>query len=369
MRVLYDHQVFSLQNAGGMSRYFFELARYLSGIPEAHTEVWMGINGCVHPFQTLHPASTHVLAFPDWLGPGMARYLANELWCNANALFRGRFDIYHSTNLMRMPLVKAQRLVVTHHDCTHERFPQYFPDVKKIYWARKRLFPQADAIICVSESTRRDLLEFYDVDPQKTRVIHHGLTRLPRSAEAAAALRCQLQRDYILFVGMRPGFKNFQGLLQAFSDNKLHKSLDLLVLGGAPLSAEEKSAIARLGLNGSVIWLPKVSDETLAEAYAGATLFVYPSFNEGFGFPMLEAMSLDCPVLASRIPSSVEISQDAPFYFDVFDRGSFSREMLRAVSDEAARRRAVERGRRVLAEYSWEACGQKTLDVYLNASN
>ncbi len=356
LHVLYDHQVFSLQNAGGQSRYFYELAKFLATVPEAQTEVWMGINGTVHPFGAINPAKTRVFGFPEWLQPGMARYAANELWSNVKATFCGKLDVYHSTNLMRMPMVKARRVVATHHDCTHERFPQYFPDVKKIYWARKRLFPSVDAIICVSESARRDLLEFYNVDPGKTRVIHHGLSPLPRSAGAAGQLKRHLRREYLLYVGMRIGFKNFEGLLRAFHQSRLFEAFDLLVLGGAPLGEDEKAVLARLGLQGCVVWLPKVSDDILAEAYAGATLFVYPSFNEGFGFPPLEALSLGCPVLASRIASTLEVCQDAPFYFDVFDPDAFARELLRAVSDESARQQSRRRGREVVTRYNWQTC-------------
>jgi glycosyltransferase involved in cell wall biosynthesis len=277
MSVLYDHQAFSLQNAGGHTRYFYELARFMATVPEMHTEVWMGINGAVQPFRALPRAKARVIGFPEWLRPGMGRYLVNELWSNAKAGLHGEVDVYHCTNLLRMPLVRAKCVVATHHDCTHERLPQYFPDVKKIYWARKRLFPNVDAIICVSESCRRDLLKYYDVDPEKTRVIHHGLTQLPRSFEAESQWQRIRRRDYLLFVGMRPGFKNFDGLLRVFQSTKLHECFDLLVVGGAPLTSEERSLIDKSGLKQSVRWLAKLSDEMLAEAYAGATLFVLRS--------------------------------------------------------------------------------------------
>jgi len=364
MRVLYDHQVFSLQNAGGASRYFYELMKFLASVPEVETDLLLGVNGTVYPFQGLESTRVRVRAFGEWLPPGTLRYLANEAWSNLAAPFYGRMDIYHPTTYMRMPMVRARRVVATHHDCTHERFPQFFPDAKKIFWARKRLFPQVDAIICVSESCRQDLLRFYDVDPGKTCVIHHGLSQLPRSPEAAAELRSRLRRDYILYVGMRAAFKNFSGMLEAFSNTKLQDSFDLLVLGGGALTAEEQRLIAKLGLNGSVVAVPKVSDQLLAEAYAGARLFVYPSFNEGFGFPPLEAMSVECPVLASRIPAIVEVCHDAPFYFDAEDQGDFGCALVRALNDEAARRQSVERGKEVAALYRWEKCGQETLAVY-----
>jgi glycosyltransferase involved in cell wall biosynthesis len=364
VRILYDHQVFSLQDAGGASRYFYELMNFLGTVPDVRTELLLGISGTVYPFRDLPAAKARVTQLPEWLPPGMLRYVANEIMGNCSAFVRGTMDIYHLTLFMRMPMVRARRLVATHHDCTHERFPHLFPDVKKVLWARKKLFPQMDAIICVSESCRQDLLQFYAVDPAKTRVIHHGLSPLPRSAEAAASLRRRLRRDCVLYVGMRAAFKNFAGLLKAFHETQLQDSFDLLLLGGGPLTTQEKTLIASLEMSDGVTCLPIVSDELLGEAYAGAKLFVYPSLNEGFGFPPLEAMSVGCPVLASQLPSIREVCQDAPFYFDSMDQGSFNRALLHAVGDHEARKQAVERGRKVAAQYSWEKCGRATLDLY-----
>jgi glycosyltransferase involved in cell wall biosynthesis len=366
MRILYDHQVFSLQNAGGASRYFYELMRFLAAMPEVQTELMLGINGTVYPFRDLPPSKVRVTAFHDSLPPGTLRYLANEAWSNLAAPFRGKFDVYHPTTYLRMPMVRARKVVVTHHDCTHERYPELFPDVKKVLWARRWTLPRADAIICVSESCRQDLLQFYNVDPAKTRVIHHGLNPLPRSPEGAAGLRQQLRlrRDYVLYVGMRAAFKNFDGLLKAFRETRLHESLDLLVLGGGPLTAQEKNLIGSLGMSECILNLPVVSDELLAEAYAEAKLLVYPSWNEGFGFPPLEAMSVGCPVLASCVSSIPEVCQNAPFYFDPKDQSGFQSALLRAISDDPARRQSIERGRQVAAQYRWEKCAQETLAVY-----
>lgn len=364
MRVLYDHQVFSLQNAGGASRYFYELAKYMTGVPDVRTEILMGMNGTAYPFTELDSSRARVLSFPAWLNPGTLRYVANEAASNLAAALLGKSDIYHPTTYLKMPMVRARRVIATHHDCTHERFPELFPDVHKVLWARRWLFPRVDAIICVSESCRQDLLQFYKVDPAKTYVIHHGLTPLPRSTAAAAELRKHIRRDYILYVGMRPAFKNVSRLLQSVCETGLDREVDLVVLGGGPLTAGEKKLIAQLKLSQAVIAIPKVSDEILAEAYAGAKLFVYPSLNEGFGFPPLEAMSLGCPVLASRIPAVTEVCREAPFYFDPLDQSSFNHELLRALSDEQARKESVELGRTVAASYCWSKCGAKTLAVY-----
>jgi glycosyltransferase involved in cell wall biosynthesis len=324
----------------------------------------MGINANVYPFRELSAKRTRVMELPNWLRPGLPRYAVNEAWSNLKAATRGKFDVYHPTTYLKMPMARAKRIIATHNECTHERFPELFPDRWKVMRSRKWLFPRVDAIICCSESTRADLLHFYNVDPAKTRVIYDAFTPLPRSAEAAAILRQKMRREYVLYVGMRAAFKNFRGLLQALHDAKVAGSFDLLVLGGGELTVEEKTLIRSLGLDNSVVSMTNVSDEVLAEAYAGARLFVYPSLSEGFGIPPLEAMSLGCPVLASRGGSIPEVCGDAPFYFDAADQDSFARELLRALQDESAREQAVRSGKRVVTRYSWDKCGEQTLALY-----
>ncbi len=364
MRILYDHQLFSLQDAGGGSRYFSELMEFMAAAPGVQMELLLGMGGAVHSFQHLASEKTTVMSLGGSLPPGMWRYIVNEAISNAVAPFRGRMDVYHSTLYRCVPLVRARRVVATHHDCVQEKFPQWFPDAGKIRRAKKQLFQQADAIICVSDASRKDLMSFYDVSSSKTRVIYHGIARMARCGKSARNLRTQLRREYILFVGSRVAYKNFDGLLQAFHDAGLKDSLDLLVLGGGPITPEQTALIAKLGLTDNVISMPLVSDGILAEAYAGAKLFVYPSLCEGFGFPPLEAMSVCCPVLASHTSSIPEICLDAPFYFDPQDQATFTQALLRAINDEEARRRAIQKGSEVAGRYSWNKCGEETLALY-----
>jgi glycosyltransferase involved in cell wall biosynthesis len=364
MRILYDHQVFSLQNAGGASRYHYELVRYLATVSDVKTEVFLGVNHTVYPFQELSSAKTSVLGVRAPLPRGMFCYLVNEALESCIAPFRGSVDVYHSTYFRSMPMIRARRIVATHHDCTHELFPQLFPDVGKVLRAKQALYAKADRIVCISEASRRCLLHFYPVDPARTQVVHHGLTRLPRRPEAAKDLHARLRREYLLFVGIRHTHKNFDGLLKAYGEARLQEDYDLLALGGGPLTPPEEALIAQLGLGDYVKCIPRPSDGVLAEAYASAKLFVYPSLSEGFGMPPLEAMAAGCPVAASNTSSIPEVCRDAPFYFDPGDHDSLQHALLRGVNDEKARQVAIVRGRQVAAGYSWERCGAQTLAVY-----
>lgn len=363
MDVLFDHQVFSLQNAGGASRYHCELLRCLAGVPDVHIDLFLGISGCPFPFETLSSEHIRVTRFGESLRPGRARYLMNEFVGNFVSA-KHRVHVYHPTLYRQMPLVRARRVVATHHDCVHERFPDLFAHAGQIIRAKQRLYAQADAIICVSESSRQDLLRFYDVDRAKTRVIHHGVQRLRGSVVAAVELRACVPADYLLFVGSRAAYKNFDNLLRAFRATGLHKSMLLLAGGGGPLRDEERALARKLEVETSLVVLPHLSDALLAEAYAAAALLVYPSRCEGFGFPPLEAMAAGCPTLVSDTSSLPEVCRDAPFYFNPQDQGSFERGLLSATSDEAARQRASARGREVASAYSWQKCADQTLGLY-----
>jgi len=363
MKIVYDHQIFSLQNTGGASRYYYELLRYLSTVPEVQTEVFVGFSGLVYPLQNLPPLNTNVKRFPGVLPPGTPRYAINELMGNLVAILNRTSDIYHSTHCRFMPFVRARRLLVTHQDCTYERYP-IFSHTKTVLSARKKVFKQADAIICISEATRKDLLDFYNVDPAKTRVIHLGVTDLPRSQVAARELRALMRRQYLLYVGRRAYHKNFIAFLRAFRDVQLHEDFDLLTLGGGDFNQEEAALVRALGLADSVVSVPIASDSLLAEAYAAARVFVYPSLWEGFGIPPLEAMRAGCPVVACRAGAIPEVCLDAAFYFEPDDKTSLNAILLRATNDEEARKRAIDRGREIAAKYPWEKCGAQTLAFY-----
>jgi glycosyltransferase involved in cell wall biosynthesis len=364
LRVHFDHQVFSLQNTGGNSRYLFELMCRLALIPEVDQELFLGLHQSQMPFSELAGESVRVVGRRSSIGPGTQRYVANEVLNNAYALARGRFDIYHPTHHRHLPLVRARRMVVTHHDCTAEKFPEDFRHYERASQAKAALYARADAILCISEASRQDLLHFYKVDPAKTRVVHHGLTRLERCSGAATELQDKVRREFVLYVGWRAGYKNFHGLLRSFRDSGLNQSMHLLVLGGGPMSPEHQRLIAELGLTQAVIHITDVSDGLLAEAYASARLLAYPSWSEGFGFPPLEAMSFGCPVLVCNASSLPEICGDAPFYYEKDDPDSLRDALLRAISDEEMRAAAIMRGKVVASRYSWQACADQTLAVY-----
>jgi glycosyltransferase involved in cell wall biosynthesis len=361
MRILYDHQVFSLQDAGGASRYHFELIRNLQGSDGVAIEVLIGLNGTVMPFASLQQAK--VLGRRTRIKPGLARYAINELFSALLAPLRGKFDIYHPTLYRALPWVRRRRIVVTHHDCVHERFPQLFSDAPSVVESKRRLFAQADAIVCVSESSRRDLLHFYDVAEQKTHVVPHGFSPLRQTPGEGTTITA-MTAPYLLYVGSRAGYKNFGLLLEAFSRSGLAPGYRFLVVGGGEWSAEEQARVASLGLARSVTLIPRAEDAVLAGAYRNASLFIYPSLYEGFGFPPLEAMSLGCPVLVNRTSSLPEVCGDAAFYFEASDAEELSRVLVSTLENAEALADKRRLGEQQVRLYDWGRSTRSTLEVY-----
>ncbi len=360
MRILYDHQVFSLQDRGGISRYYFELLRQLSGLDSCSAEIFLGANRNIFRFSDLHQAKTWEYRGALTIAPGKYRFILNEALANLILPFRGSFDVYHPTLYRYVPLARYRRMIVTHHDCTYERYPALFRNAESIRRMRASLFARADAIICPSESTRRDLHEFYDVPEEKTIAIHHGVTRLfPHDASAPVT-----GRPFLLYVGLRAAYKNFGGFLRAFAAADLKRDLDILVLGGGAVKAPELALVNELSLLDCVKFVPDASDELLARAYAQAHLLVYPSLYEGFGFPPLEAMLAGCPVLAAHTSALPEICGEAAFYFEPSDEADFVDRLKLSCSNEAERLVKIEQGRALANTYTWEKCAFNTLQIY-----
>lgn len=364
MRLVYDHQVFSLQNSGGISSYYFELASHLSRGAFADVDVFLGLNSSIYPFRELERPHAHIVGWSSSLRPGLARYALNELLMGAWSVAAGKWDIYHNTLYRFMPTVRARRFVATHHDCVQERFPELFPDHARIISAKRRMFEQADLVLCVSESSRLDLEHFYGVEPGRCKVIYNGVSRMVRSETGKAELLRRVRRPFLLYVGLRAPYKNFRGFLSAFAESGLRSTYDLLIVGGGAFSSDERQFICNHDLQGIVISVPTASPDLLAEAYFMARLLVYPSLYEGFGLPPLEAMSLGTPALVAASPATLEVCGNAAIFFDPSDQADFVTRLKSAVEDEASRQEKIATGLKFVERYQWDRTAAQVLAAY-----
>lgn len=365
MRIFYDHQVFSLQSHGGATRVFSEIIRYMNTQRMITTDVLLGFSGTRADFGAMvSPPGRLIHPGGALFERGVLNYATNEMVSALLGPLLGKYDVYHSTYFRFLPTIRAKHRVATHHDCVQEMFPHLFPNSRRIFLWKKEMYSKADLILCVSAASRTDLLRFYNIPEGKAIVVHNGVSPMVQEPHGEAELREVISGEFLLYVGTRHLYKNFDGLLQAYAISGLKQDYILLAIGGGPPNAEHRELIKQLGLDGRVKFVPIASAALLAEAYASAALLVYPSLYEGFGMPPLEAASLGCVSLVAANPATIEICQDAAFFFDPSVLEDFSSMLTVALTDTGGRIARIQRAKDLLKIYTWEACGRKTLEAY-----
>jgi glycosyltransferase involved in cell wall biosynthesis len=358
MKVAFDHQIFSMQRYGGVSRYFFELASRLPAHAESEVSVVAPLY--INNYLTVDSARgfTHGKYVPYTFSGlphvvGLAnRFAAPLAWRGANP------DIVHETYFAIKPVGKARRRVVTVYDMIYELFA---PKAKLAIAAKRAAVNRADHVICISENTRQDLVRLYGTDPARTSVVHLGYSLTSEMNDAK--VQSGGHRPSLLFVGNRRGYKNFGTLLQAYSSSPILREFELIAFGGHPLLPGEQEEIKRLGITDRVRF-ESGSDRELAARYRAATTFVYPSMYEGFGLPPLEAMGHGCPVVCSNAGAIPEVVGAAGVYFDPNNPEELRTALERVATTEGLQADLRARGYARLAAFSWERCAAGTAQIY-----
>lgn len=361
MRVAYDHQIFCLQEYGGVSRYFCELANRISHFPVCKVGIISPLYINAHLSGAIDCVQVWGQKIPAITGASHSCRAFNRV---VSPFWMRKYhpDLVHETYYASRTYAPAgSKVVVTVHDMIHERFPELFSDSKHVSRNKAISVERANHVICVSEQTRLDLIDLFSVDPKKITVIHHGVA-LPKQIEKPIL---KYGRPYLLYVGSRTNYKNFDSLLQAYvAIPGLMDSHDIVVFGGGALKQQELKLIAGLGIRLENVHQIGGGDSVLAGLYRQADLFVYPSLYEGFGMPPLEAMSYGCPVVCSNVSSIPEIVGNAAEQFDPNSIDDLVQSIERVLNDANHRQNLVMRGKERLHKFSWERCAQQTMDVY-----
>ncbi len=266
-----------------------------------------------------------------------------------------------------LPLFHPKKSVVTIHDIGWRYFPDSFTWFMRNFleWSTKFAVKNAAAIIAVSESTKRDLEKFYNVDESKVVVVHHGYESANQLISLSANHPASLPDKYVLFLSTLQPRKNLEGLIAAF--RKLKKeNPDLphkLVVAGRP--GWKFASILRLIEQNKefVVYLNHVSDTDRFALLKDADLLVLPSFYEGFGMQILEAFSQGVPLAASNISSMPEVAGDAAIYFDPKNPDDIAKAVKIVLTDKSLADSLRAKGKERLANFSWEKCARQTLEV------
>jgi glycosyltransferase involved in cell wall biosynthesis len=361
MRILYDGAIYQWQTTGGINRYFTNI---ISRLPPDFSPVLTTVKkrGIVFP---KHPRLKIL---------GFERFRPQRLSLELEKLYLGRkvgkqgFDLAHPTYytlLSQAPVTrKTEPLVVTFWDMIHDLFPELDPSGHVVAMKQKAV-AAADAIICISENTRNDLIERYRVSESKIVV-----TPLASELDLSRAQGDQPvpSRPYFLYVGSRQGYKNFKVLLPAFARLAAGRTEPILCLVGPALNADEEKEISQLGLSSRVENYGAVDDDHLAKLYHRSIAFIYPSLYEGFGLPPLEAMSCGAVVIASNRASLPEVVGDAGLLFDPESAGKLAELMCYVVEHPEDRESFIAKGLERSRAFSWDQTASQTVALYRSLS-
>jgi glycosyltransferase involved in cell wall biosynthesis len=282
-----------------------------------------------------------------------------------------KVDVYHGP-AFAAPLLKTCPQVVSIHDMTAHLFPKQHSVHTR--WYLRNLVPAmlkaTDRVIAVSESAKADILNFGKVKDDKVCVIPLGVEerfRQIRDEKRLSMIREKyaLERDFILFVGMIEPRKNLENLVDAFLAASLPQRCDLVLVGSLGWGYSELLQKIGASNNKGCIRMPGyVQDTDLPALYSAATAFVYPSFYEGFGLPILEAMACGAPVITSSVSSLPEVAGDAALFVDPTDTKALASALQRIFEDSSLRQDLSRRGRQRSSLFTWQQSAEKTLAVY-----
>ncbi len=358
LKIVYDHQIFWCQKYGGISRYIYELATHLFDSDACDVKI-LALAYVNEYLKKLKPGL--VVGFPVPIIPKTGRVIKTFNSELSKILLKSNPpDILHNTFYYPEKLApKGTRVVTTVHDMTDEKFYPENPMCQR----KSESVRQADHIICVSENTKKDLIEILDVAPNKVSVVYHGYSF---KVEQNYQPDVKNYHPYILYIGDRKGYyKNFQRLLQAYaSSSQLRNCFNLVCFGDGKFSHNELSLINKLGIPEDKIVQVSGDDIALSNIYRGASVFVYPSLYEGFGIPLLEAMSLRCPVACSNTSSMPEVAGNAAEFFDPYETESIADAIEKVLYSPERAQNLVTLGLERIKRFSWKVCAEQTRLVY-----
>lgn len=362
MKIAFDYQIFFLQNYGGISRYFKLLAEELS-LLEQDVKIFSGMN-CNNYLPGLDKSLISGRKLSHY--PKRTGRIIREInhFTQALKMSHWKPDIVHETYYSkRCTSTFGAVKVTTVYDMIHELFPMMFSVDDRTSEAKKVVFNRVDHIISISHSTKADLIRLFGIDEQKISVVHLGVDE---AFARQPVIDMEFgKRPYLLYVGARQGYKNFEAMLQAIcQDENLKADFDIVAFGGGVFSEVELGLITDLGFKPDQVKQISGDDCVLANLYKNAHAFIYPSLYEGFGLPPLEAMVCNCPVISSNTSSMPEVIGDAGEFFDPTNISSIRQAISNVVYSSLKRQQLIELGNERVKYFTWAKCAQETLAVY-----
>ncbi|MDB5249669.1 MAG: hypothetical protein JWQ40_4063 [Segetibacter sp.] len=366
MKVLYDHQTFSLQKFGGISRTVAEIIK--SSRLNKSVEIVLPIlfSNNIYLKQLCN------LNYPKFLPLSTSNHAISAMF-RLNSLYtipylkKSDFDVFHPSyyDPYFLKHLKGKPFVVTFMDLIHEKYGSRFKELsadKYIVERKRTMLKNASKIIAISECTKRDIVDFFGTSEEKIEVIYLGssleVTNNSTSQSSAS-------KNYLLYVGNRSLYKNFSFCLNAIAPLLLgNKDLKIICAGGGNFNKTEIELISTLKIGNKVEFVRVENDDTLVSLYSNALCFIFPSLYEGFGIPVLEAFSCGCPVVLSDKGSLPEVGGNAAVYCDPDDADSISAAVESYIKNSSLRDENRRKGYERLKKFSWAKTSEETFNLY-----
>lgn len=363
MRICYDYQSFVLQKFGGISRYFAKIGNEIALLGNQVKFI-----APLHRNQYLkYLPSTMVEGkfISDYPKKSSKIFMLYNKYLSLAAYRDYVPDIIHETYYAnRHAQINNRPLVLTVFDMIHELYPNEFSYFDRTIKDKKNSLNRADKIICISNNTKKDLLNIYELPEEKISVIHLGFEFFLDSISITNN-DLNISKPFLLYVGNRDGYKNFSNLIDAFSCSpRLRADFNIVAFGGNSFSNKELVNFQKHGINLEQIKHVRGDDYLLSLYYQKASAFIYPSLYEGFGIPPLEAMSFGCPVISSDTSSMPEVIGDAAQYFNPSDIDSMIFAMESVLYSKSRIQELKDFGFHRVKKFSWSKCGLETEAIY-----
>lgn len=362
IKILFDHQAFTFQDFGGVSKYYSELIPNLNLINiQASLPLLLSNNENLSFISDFEKKRF----FKHQKIKGKHRFLdvINALDTSLK-LVSNNYDVFHPTyykypSIYNFAKKKIAKIAVTVYDMNHELYPELFMKNDSTITQKKYVIEKADIVFAISESTKNDIVKLLGIKESKIYV-----TPLNAEINKKSEIVLNLPTKYILFVGHRDGYKNFilfvKSILPLFvKDN----DLKLVCLGAGGFSESEKDFFVTKNLQDKILHF-KYKETELYSFYNNALLFVFPSLYEGFGLPILEAFDSECPCALSNSSSLPEVGGDAAMYFDPKSQSSILHTIEKIIYSKEIRYELINKGIERKKVFSWKNCAEKTLNGY-----
>lgn len=269
-----------------------------------------------------------------------------------------------------MPIFYPKNTIITIHDLAFKRYPKSYSFLNRIYlnWGAKFAVKHAKSIICPSKITKNDLIKFYKADKEKIHVIPLGFNKINKNNKSNILKTYKLQnKKYFLYIGRIEEKKNLKILIEVFNELiKSEKNINLVLAGKIGLNGEKILSNIK---QKNIIHTGYISESDKEELLKNAFAFVFPSLFEGFGLPILEAMQANLPIIASNIPSSIEILKKNALFFNINDKKKLQENIVLLLNNPNLIKKLTQNHSNTLKKYSWKNTAKQTLNIINQSKN